>query len=426
MPMSEPVIAMPNELRKVWNDHLEAKQACREWASNNNVWLSTTHSTINGEKRKIRFACKHYGEPRNQEVYDDSKAPVTTVKTFTSSNDGQVTETINKKAKRRNKDSQRIGCPFSITLRPLSRDSQQWRVVSFYNGGHNHELALENSTYPGFRDIGDDHDIVLSMIKGHATNPAIIKFLAGRNKVVDAKDITRLRQMVFNNDPDHKMYKFISRLQEKEYEVRWLSVQEGEKNFLRSVFFAHKSAIALARNFPEAIIMDATYKTNKHRMPFVNVVGTSNIGYPALKTFSIAGGWLSEENNETYEWFTTCLKDIVWPSSQSSSPEVFVTDNENKLTRALDIVFPQATKLLCQIHIRRNFRTKLQKLFEVKGDYEELEKAINLLMMDEYNDTITKMRMVPDTAIEVKALKMYEVAAKKAKMPEEVNSYLAL
>ena len=96
--------------------------------------------------------------------------------------------------------------------------------------------------------------------------------------------------MVFNNDPDHKMFKFINRLQEKEYEVCWLSAQEGEKNYLQSVFFAHKSAIALARQFPESIVMDATYKTNKHRMLFVNVVGTSNIGYPALKTFSIASG----------------------------------------------------------------------------------------------------------------------------------------
>ena len=147
--MSKSMNAIPNELQQIWNDDLEAKKACREWASNHNVWLSTTHSSINGDKRKVRFACKHYGEPRNQDVYDNNTTPVT-VKTFTASNDGKVSETLDKNIKHCNKDSQRIGCPFSLTLRPLSKDSHQWRVVSFYNGGHNHELALENRRIWGF------------------------------------------------------------------------------------------------------------------------------------------------------------------------------------------------------------------------------------------------------------------------------------
>ncbi|KAI9497304.1 hypothetical protein BDB00DRAFT_868744 [Zychaea mexicana] len=58
--------------------------------------------------------------------------------------------------------------------------------------------------------------------------------------------------------------------------------------------------------------MDATYKTNRHRLPFVNVVGTGSVGYPDLKTFCIAGGWVSEETNVSYDWFVKKLEEVVW------------------------------------------------------------------------------------------------------------------
>ena len=105
--------------------------------------------------------------------------------------------------------------------------------------------------------------------------------------------------------------------------------------------------------------MDAIYKTNRHRLWCVNIMGTRNIGYPSLKTFCIAGGWVSQETNESYEWVATPLRDIVWPSHQTVFPQTFVTDNERALVRALDIVFPDSKKLLCKVHMRRNFRTKL-------------------------------------------------------------------
>ena len=170
--------------------------------------------------------------------------------------------------------------------------------------------------------------------------------LASKNKTVNPKGITNLRQTIFNNDPDHTMFQLITKFQENGYEAAFDSKQEGEKRFLVSLIWAHQSAIDLARKFSEVVILDATYNTNKHRMPFVNVVGTGNIGYPSLKTFGIAGGWVSRETNETYASVIEKLRDIVWPSDQPIFPQTFATDSADPLTKALDKISPNSKKII--------------------------------------------------------------------------------
>ncbi|KAG2227155.1 hypothetical protein INT45_003885 [Circinella minor] len=113
--------------------------------------------------------------------------------------------------------------------------------------------------------------------------------------------------------------------------------------------------------------------------------------------------WVSQETNESYEWVVTQLRDTVWPSHHPISPQTFVTDNESALVRALNTIFPNAKKLLCKVHMRRNFRTKLRNSFDVKDDYENLEKAVNFLMTDQYVD---------------------QLSAQKARKPEDVIKYL--
>ena len=50
--------------------------------------------------------------------------------------------------------------------------------------------------------------------------------------------------------------------------------------------------------------------------------------------------------------------------------------------------------------MRRNFRTKLRKLFDVKNDYDSLEKVVNFLMTDQYVDKFSNMCAVLDHVLE--------------------------
>ena len=252
--------------------------------------------------------------------------------------------------------------------------------------------------------------VVLGMFRGHAKNSSIVSFLTAKNKIVDPKDIKNLRQTIFNN----AMFKLISKLQEKGYDIKWESEQERDKRFLLSLFFAHQSAIDLARKFSKVVVMDVTYRTNRHRLPFVSIVGTGNIGYPSLKTFCIAGGWVSQETNGNYEQVATQLRDIVWPSHQIVFPQTFVTDNEGALVQALDIVFPDSKKkLLCKVHMRRNFRTKLRRFFDVKDDYDSL-KRLSTFDDSQYVDKFSNMCVVPYHVLENKAMNKYKKIATKS------------
>ncbi|KAL1933986.1 hypothetical protein VTP01DRAFT_8076 [Rhizomucor pusillus] len=201
------------------------------------------------------------------------------------------------------------------SLRPLKRKSNAQKTRRGMQNKHNHAFALDTASYPIHRRLeGEAQENVINMIKAHAENSTIITYLKRLGITVVSKDTSNLRQKVFNNDLDHGMFRLIQALQVDGYQARYNT-----------------------KKFPEIISLDATYKTNKRKKLFINVVGTGNAGFPKLKTFCIAGIWIAEETSETCEWVVNALMEVVWSSEQSLSPAAFVTDSEAALMRALDV-----------------------------------------------------------------------------------------
>lgn len=253
---------------------------------------------------------------------------------------------------------------------------------------------------------GDNLKRVIEMISHGTRNATIASVMTENGHPCIAKDIANIRQKLFNNDPDRSMFNLITSLENDGYEVRYAAEREGDKAYLKAIFFAHTNAIELARSLPEVVSMDATYRTNRSKMPFINVVGIGNVGYPALKSFAIAGGWLSNEDNNSYMWFANTLKSVVYPSHQQSAPGVIVTDSEAALINALDNAFPQAAKFLCQVHLRRNFKQNLSKLYTPPSQYDEFEKQLNFLMATKLREAPKSNRyVVPDVKAEEAAMK---------------------
>ncbi|KAK5804150.1 hypothetical protein PVK06_031799 [Gossypium arboreum] len=96
-------------------------------------------------------------------------------------------------------------------------------------------------------------------------------------------------------------------------------------------------------------LVDATYKTNKYGLPFVQIVGVTSIN----KTFSIAFTFIINEKEENYNWALTCLKLTL---EECMYPHVIVTNRELALMNACQQVFPDATRLLCRWHITKNIK----------------------------------------------------------------------
>ncbi|SAL95412.1 hypothetical protein, partial, partial [Absidia glauca] len=70
----------------------------------------------------------------------------------------------------------------------------------------------------------------------------------------------------------------------------------------------------LGRRFNEVVVVDATYKTNQFRLPFVNMIGVHNVGPDdkTLSNFVIAGAWVAKEDEVSYSWVMEQLSNAVY------------------------------------------------------------------------------------------------------------------
>ncbi|KAM0017110.1 putative Zinc finger, SWIM-type, MULE transposase domain, FHY3/FAR1 family [Helianthus debilis subsp. tardiflorus] len=94
-------------------------------------------------------------------------------------------------------------------------------------------------------------------------------------------------------------------------------------------------------------LLDATYKTNKYNLPFLEIVGVISTN----KTFSIAFAFMNKEKANNYIWALTRLKLTI---NDSFCPRVIVTDRDLALMKACAEVFPQSNHLLCRWHIQND------------------------------------------------------------------------
>ncbi|GKB54663.1 FAR1-related sequence 5-like protein [Tanacetum coccineum] len=93
--------------------------------------------------------------------------------------------------------------------------------------------------------------------------------------------------------------------------------------------------------------MDATYKTNRFNMPFLEIIGVSSTNL----TFYVAFAFLCKEKQDNYEWALNCLKSTL---DERVCPCVVVTDRAYALMNACKTVFPDAKQLLCRWHISQS------------------------------------------------------------------------
>jgi hypothetical protein len=128
---------------------------------------------------------------------------------------------------------------------------------------------------------------------------------------------------------------------------------------LEAVFVTHPWALEKANQFGEVVVMDATYQTNKERMPLINILVVSNLGTTRLHNLLVASAVVVNEKRESYDWVLETLKKTVFPAGNVG---LFVTDNEKALIGAIRASFPDSKHILCGWHIEQHLRANLSKL----------------------------------------------------------------
>jgi hypothetical protein len=175
------------------------------------------------------------------------------------------------------------------------------------------------------------------------------------NRIADAR-----RESCEGQSPMHAL------AQQLEKEGFWSHIQYAPDGHITAVFFAHLKSLAYLRAYPELLLLDCTYKTNKYGMPLLDMIGVD----AAERSFCIAFAFLSGETEEDYAWALKRLKS-VYEDSGIAFPSVILTDRCLAVINAASALFPSATTLICLWHANKAVLARCQPAFPVAEEWKE-------------------------------------------------------
>ena len=175
------------------------------------------------------------------------------------------------------------------------------------------------------------------------------------------------------------MLALVDELKEGRFEYEYRCDTTGH---IIHLFFAHPISIPLTRTYPAVLLMDCTYKTNRFRMPLLDVVGMTSFN----TTFFSCFAFLKSEEKEDYEWALTRVARLF---DGIETPNVIVTDRELVLTNALETTFPDTQHLLCVWHVEKNVLSHFKRLFTEGEQWDEFLQqwttAVNSKTEEDFN-----------------------------------------
>ncbi|XP_022040820.1 protein FAR1-RELATED SEQUENCE 5-like [Helianthus annuus] len=121
---------------------------------------------------------------------------------------------------------------------------------------------------------------ILAPIKEH--NPHNV---SARNTIYNARaKLGRMEQV-----DETPMQILFDRLEKVGFIFYHRTSENGER--VEDVFFIHPNSNMLGRAFPHVLLIDATYKMNRYKMPLVQIIGVTS----TLMSFCIAHAFISNE-----------------------------------------------------------------------------------------------------------------------------------
>ncbi|KAK8946845.1 hypothetical protein KSP39_PZI007199 [Platanthera zijinensis] len=211
----------------------------------------------------------------------------------------------------RKSSSKRCGCPFTVKGQKEA-NVDEWKVVVVC-GKHNHEMVhLEAHAYAGRLSVAEEK--LVEQMYGSGVKPRKILAAVKKNNELNKTTIRTIyneRVKIHKKELDGATpVQFLYRCITKEGYVCFNRV-DARTNQMRSLFFAHPVSIQLSNLFPTVFQLDCTYKTNR--------------------------------------WALDCFKSVLEPGV---TPVVMVTDREIALMNSIEVVFPKAKNLLCQLSLQ--------------------------------------------------------------------------
>lgn len=107
--------------------------------------------------------------------------------------------------------------------------------------------------------------------------------------------------------------------------------------------------------------MDCTYKTNKYKMPLLDIVGVTAMN----TTYFVGFAFVSDEQQSSYEFVLRCLE-AVCHRIGVHVPETIISDKDTGLLNALGVVLPATNSMICVWHINRDILKKARPILRME------------------------------------------------------------
>ena len=281
---------------------------------------------------------------------------------------------LTEEIRRRQTGSRLRGCLFELRAR---RRGGKWLLLT-HMGEHNHEPAADISGHAvACRLDQDQYDLVHSMTEAGCRPREILcalrstddSFRGTAKTVYNRRQAARLEAL----DGRTPLQALFDTLQSTNYYYRY---EVDETGRIQNLFWAHPLSIQMMRSFPNLLLMDCTYKTNRFKLPLLNVAGITCTNRTFFGCFCL----LSSETEPSYRWALGQVSEIY---DGQQKPTVIVTDRERALLAAIQNVFPDVRNFLCAWHINKNILAKCKPLFSDSESFSKLMASWNAVVYSE-------------------------------------------
>jgi hypothetical protein len=321
----------------LFDDSTALEAASKTWAASHMFSLFKLRSDL----EKIVLSCSHGGEYKS---------------TIGEGSQGK-----------RRSSTIKTNCPFRVNGRKQSNG--KWKM-NLTNPTHNHArpqslMGLANAR----RHSNTQRDEILRLSEANVRPRHIIPLLSESNllKKRDIYNIIAAEKKSKLGDRSPLTY-LLDYLQESNCFHKKIINDGGS---LTSLFFSFEEGIALAKRFNTVFVVDATYKTNRFKLPLLHFIGIDCFN----RSFSAGFMLMSKEDNSEYKRALESFRDCF-----GVNPSVFVTDNEEALKNAISIVFPESDNLLCIWHMNKNILKNCLNYFNSRAEFDEFMQDWNQVL----------------------------------------------
>jgi len=267
------------------------------------------------------------------------------------------------------------GCLFSVIAKETTygRWTLQHRPDQQFST-HNHQPSQYPSAHPIHRQLSTNTLQITSLSNAGVTPKEI-------QTVVRESGSLATRQDIYNRIADARrdthegqspIHALVNQLDKEGF---WSRIQFAPDGRVTAVLFAHPDSLAYLQAYPELLLLDCTYKTNKYGMPLLDMIGVD----ATQRSFCIAFAFLSGETEEDYTWALERLKSL-YEQCNATLPSVILTDRCLAVMNAASALFPAATTLLCIWHVNKAILTRCQLAFSEAKDWQEFYSYWHLIV----------------------------------------------